>query len=73
MNKKTNTALVKEMMSFSDHGVLKEVFILEAIYKYSQLTLEDTSKWGDDSLISQDAWRTCAQECIKAISERNSK
>ena len=70
MNKanKTNRQLVDSMMNISKQGVLKQVFILEAIYKYSQLVLEDKSKWEEGSIISQDAWRHCAQECLEAIS-----
>ena len=66
----TNSEFLTNMMSFSDAGGLKEVFIIEAIYKYSQLTLDD-KKWPDNTIIDQTAWKICAQECLDAIIERN--
>ena len=67
---KTNVQLVKEIMSKSKCGVLKEAFIIEAIAKYSEMTLK-ADKWGEHQFISQDAWKECAKECIEAIENRN--
>lgn len=67
----TNEKLVQDMMRYSEAGVLKQAFIIEAIRVYSEQTLTVTEEeWGKNAFISKQAWDTCAQECLKAISNR---
>lgn len=62
----TNIELVIEMMEHSQTGALKQIFILEAIRVYANRTLV-APDWTEPSLVHQDAWRQCAQECIDAL------
>jgi hypothetical protein len=66
----TNEELVKTIMTTSQAGVLKQAFVIEALHTYSKMVLEDTEVWGARSLISQDAWKQCAKECIETINGR---
>lgn len=68
----TNEKLVLNMMNYSEMGAIKQAFIIEAIRQYSQAVLADNSEW-DNGLISQDAWRACAQECVDSIANRGEK
>jgi hypothetical protein len=66
----TNEKLVEAIMETSQAGVLKQAFVIEAIRNYSKMVLEDTEVWGSRSIISQDAWKQCAKECIETIDGR---
>ena len=67
----TNEKLVQDMMRYSEAGVLKQAFIIEAIRVYSEQTLTVTEEeWGASNFVSKQAWDTCAQECIEAIKNR---
>lgn len=67
----TNLALVKSMMEHSQVGVLKQAFIIEAIRRYADQIIADTSDWGENSFISQEAWKVCAKECADSINQRS--
>jgi hypothetical protein len=67
----TNEELVERMMTTSEAGVLKQAFVIEALRAYSKMVLEDTEVWGSRSIISQDAWKQCAKECIETIERRS--
>jgi hypothetical protein len=67
----TNEELVELMMTTSEAGVLKQAFVIEALRAYSKMVLEDTEVWGSRSIISQDAWKQCAKECIVTIERRS--
>jgi hypothetical protein len=67
----TNEELVELMMTTSEAGVLKQAFVIEALRAYSKMVLEDTEVWGSRSIISQDAWKQCAKECIETIERRS--
>ena len=64
----TNVQLVKHMMEQSSQGALMQAFIIEAIRKYAELTL-NAQPW-DKAFISQDAWKACARDAISAIDNR---
>jgi len=67
----TNEKLVENMMRFSESGILKQAFIIEAIRVYSEQTLTVTKEeWGESNFIAKEAWDTCAKECIEAIKNR---
>jgi hypothetical protein len=67
----TNEKLVEAIMETSQAGVLKQAFVIEAIRNYSKMVLEDTEVWGSRSIISQEAWKQCAKECIETIDGRS--
>lgn len=69
MKPKTNIELVTDLMDFSKQGALMQAFIIEAISKYRELTLA-AGPWEENSFLSQDAWKACATEVLKAIKER---
>jgi hypothetical protein len=52
------------MMEFSSVGPIKQVFIMTALEEYSKQILADKSKWPDNSMISQEAWKAAAQETL---------
>jgi len=70
---KTNIQLVTDLMTHSQHGVLMQAFIIEAIAKYAELTKEAIGKpeWAPNSFISAGAWRACADEALDAINNRS--
>ena len=68
---KTNIQLVRHMMEYSQVGALKQAFVIEALYQYSQQILKDKEAWPQNSFVSQEAWQTCAKEVITSITERN--
>jgi len=68
---KTNIQLVRHIMEYSATGALKQAFVIEALYQYSQQILEDKTAWPQNSFVSQEAWQTCAEEVIASITERN--
>ena len=68
---KTNIQLVRHIMEYSQTGALKQAFVIEALYQYSQQILKDKEAWPQNSFVSQEAWQTCAKEVIDSITERN--
>ena len=68
---KTNVQLVRHIMEYSQVGALKQAFVIEALYQYSHQILEDKAAWPQNSVVSQEAWQTCAEEVIASITERN--
>lgn len=68
---KTNIQLVRHIMEYSQVGALKQAFVIEALYQYSQQILKDKETWPQNSFVSQEAWQTCAEEVIASITERN--
>ena len=65
----TNVQLVKHMMEQSSQGALMQAFVIEAIRKYAELTL-DAQPWDKEAFISQDAWKACARDAMSAIDNR---
>tara|TARA_R110000868_G_scaffold101590_2_gene279591 strand:+ start:113 stop:328 length:216 start_codon:yes stop_codon:yes gene_type:complete len=65
----TNVQLVKHMMEHSSQGALIQAFVIEAIRKYAELTI-DAQPWDKETFISQDAWKACAEEALTAIDNR---
>ena len=71
MTRKTNIQFVVGMMEHSEVGAIKQTFILEAIAFYADQTMK-SEPWPENSLINQDAWKLCAQECLDALNNRSS-
>jgi hypothetical protein len=68
---KTNIQLVRHIMEYSATGALKQAFVIEALYQYSQQILDDKEAWPQNSFVSQEAWQTCAEETLASITGRN--
>lgn len=68
---KTNIQLVRHIMEYSQAGALKQAFVIEALYQYSQQILKDKATWPQGSFVSQEAWLVCAKETLASITGRN--
>lgn len=66
----TNTELITEMMNFSNHGAMIQVFVIEAIRSYAEQTLAAPPWSKDDGIVSQEAWKGCAQEALTKLKNR---
>lgn len=54
MKRQTNVEFITDLMDFSRSGALMQAFVIEAIGKYSELTLAD-GPWPPNGFLSQDA------------------
>lgn len=70
---KTNIQLVTDLMTHSEHGVLMQAFIIEAIANYAERVKDAASNpaWASGSFISAESWGKCATEALDAITNRN--
>lgn len=57
---KTNVEFVTELMEFSRHGALSQIFVITAIQKYAEACSE--RRISDNSFIDPDAWQGVARE-----------
>jgi len=67
-----NAAFVKRMMTISNHGALKQAFILEAIKQYAEKWSEpvtDENNW-DNGLVNAHTWYRIAVETRNELKER---
>ena len=71
VKRKTNIQLVTDLMTHSQHGVLMQAFIIEAIAKYAEQTKVSPPWSTDNTFISEAAWRACADEALEAINNRS--
>jgi hypothetical protein len=58
-------------MTHSQQGVLMQAFIIEAIAKYSEQTKVSPPWSKDNTFISEESWRVCADEALEAINKRS--
>ena len=68
---KTNVQLINDLMTHSKQGVLMQALIIEAIHAYAKQTKVAPPWSGDNSFISEAAWRACADEALDAINNRS--
>lgn len=69
----TNIEFVTDIMNYSNHGALAQMFVLDAILKFSKLVMEtpsDEMSSMDNGLISCAAWKSVAQEIHQKIISR---
>lgn len=77
LKRMTNVQFIKELMEYSRHGAMSQVFILEAVRKeaekFAALDPEILQKeWGGDSaLISAYSWVAVAKEIEGAFKLRD--
>ena len=67
----TNVELINKLMTHSQQGVLMQAFIIEAIAKYSEQTKVSPPWSKDNTFISEESWRACADEAMEAINNRS--
>jgi len=65
MTKRSNKPLAIKRLMESD--VLAQAFVLEAIMRYAQETV-DAPEWKGTSFIHQSAWRRVAQAALETVS-----
>lgn len=70
---KTNVKLITDLMEFSSHGALMQIFVVCGIERYAEMVLaelkENPDSW-DNSLVDRGAWMGCAEEVLRAMKER---
>lgn len=71
----TNVEFVSRMMEFSDYGALAQLFVLDALDKWSKMVAETPieevrRQFGSDSLINPDSWCGVAAEIQRKLKER---
>lgn len=76
MNKRmTNVEFVTELMEFSRYGAMAQLFVMEALRRYSNTIAnaspEQFEQW--NGLISAEAWQAIAEEIAQKIDQRNGK
>ena len=70
--RKTNVQFLKQVMEFSDHGALMQMFIVEGLRLYAEKVLADQDKLREsmkDGFIHPDAWIGCAKEFTAKLDE----
>jgi len=63
----TNEEKITHMMRFSNHGALKQIFIMSALEKYAEMVLAATPEDCSNQLISGEAWQRVAAEVQKEM------
>tara|TARA_Y100000593_G_scaffold29491_1_gene58563 strand:+ start:1752 stop:1958 length:207 start_codon:yes stop_codon:yes gene_type:complete len=66
----TNEEFVKDLMTFNPHGALAQVFVLEAIRKYSEQVVAADPKLYDSGFIDGSAWHGMAAYILDKIENR---
>ena len=65
MKNKTNVERIKHIMEYSEHGALMQLFIIDALSKYSEHVVKNEKELKDsmrNSFIHPGAWVGCAKE-----------
>lgn len=69
-----NIEWVTHLMTFSDHGALMQMFVLDAMHKYAttvaSMDAKDIEKALKGSLVHPAAWHGVAKELVKRFEER---
>ena len=65
----TNVEFVTDLMQFSAHGALIQVFVLQALDVYSQRVAAATPEALDTTLVSGHAWHGCAVEVGRKLAQ----
>lgn len=67
--RKTNVQLVKQMMEFSPHGALAQLFVMQALDKYAQMCIDATPDQLANGLIDGAAWQAVAKDIKRQMDE----
>lgn len=65
MTHKTNTQKINDLMTFGPNPLVQP-FIIEAIIQYSK-TVMNSEPWPDNYMIDFNAWKACAEGCLKEL------
>lgn len=68
--RQTNQEFLAHLMSFSRHGALAEIFIMDAVAKHAKLVAAADPATLDSALLSGRAWSSVAKEIDAAFDER---
>jgi hypothetical protein len=74
MKNKSNTEFVTELMEYSEHGALMQLFVLDALIKHSDMIVQREDQVLEqmkDHMIHGPAWVACAKELQKKLNKRN--
>lgn len=66
---KTNVQFVKQIMEFSRHGALKQVFVMQALEQFALSVASKTPEQLDTPMVAGAAWHGCATELLRELSE----
>lgn len=66
----TNIAFVRDLMEHSNYGALAQLFVLDALDKWSKLIASKTPEELDTGLVSGEGWKGVAQEIQNKIQGR---
>ena len=74
MKNKTNVQRIKHIMEYSEHGALMQLFIIDALFKYSEHIMKnekELKKSMRNSFIHPDAWVGCAKELNEYLNQKD--
>lgn len=66
----TNVEFVTDLMEFSAHGGLIQVFVMRALQQYAMRVAAMTPEALDTSMVSGHAWHGCAVEVRDKLARR---
>lgn len=67
---KTNVQFVRDLMEFSRYGALAQIFVIDALDKWSKKISECDPAQVDSAMINGEAWVGVAKEIQRKIEER---
>ncbi|RZA30712.1 MAG: hypothetical protein EOP02_00570 [Proteobacteria bacterium] len=67
--RRSNIEFVADLMTFSAHGALVQVFVLQALGQYAQRVAACEPQALETALVSGQAWRGCALEVQRKLDE----
>lgn len=74
IKRRTNVQIVRDLMEFSDHGALAQMFVMEAIKRYAdQVAAMDPDKlracFEPMPFLNADSWQGVAKEIRQKIAD----
>jgi len=69
----TNEQLIHNLINYSKHGHLMQVFMIEAMAKYAELTCSSPAGYMEDHMVSEQAWRGCAEEYLRKLAAQQGR
>lgn len=69
-DKRTNIEVVTDLMEFSEYGALAQIFVIDALSKWSEIIKDKDPKEFENPLISGQAWVGVAQEINRKLNAR---
>lgn len=66
---RTNEDFVRDLMNYSQHGAMMQMFVMTALEKYAQQVRDAGPKIFDSDFLSGEAWHGTAQELLRRLDE----